>query len=366
MRIAMISPNKESEKALSTISSYLVKKTREKGVKIDLITYTAGSPRSLIKILPKFKKYDLIHIQHEYNLLGFYGLPFFFILPLIRSLNKKIILHMHTVLSKKESISENFLKGFLRKTLYFFQNRLIRSISDIVTVNEQFCKEILVRDYGFLASEIKVVPQGVIENLNLTDKNRAKKELKLSGNVYLIIGNLTADSWADLVLRQADKIGKSIVYATNPKGANTRNRKKVEEYINLNKRIVQENNFGEFVRFDLREIPYDLWWKYFSAADLILQAYRGGIRSGIFSEAMASKTPVVTSNILFFREMAKKYGSLKIAENERDYPKIIKEAMKPKNYTKMVDECKRYLRENSWSVVAGKYKKLYFSLTNNQ
>jgi len=40
--------------------------------------------------------------------------------------------------------------------------------------------------------------------------------------------------------------------------------------------------------------------------------------------------------------------------------------MKPKNYKKMVDECKRYLRENSWSVVAGKYKKLYFSLTNNQ
>ena len=85
MKIAMISPNKESEKALAIISSYIVKKVRENGVKIDLITYTAGSPKSFLKILPKLKKYDIIHLQHEYNLLGFYGLPFFFILPLIWS-----------------------------------------------------------------------------------------------------------------------------------------------------------------------------------------------------------------------------------------------------------------------------------------
>jgi len=362
MKVVMISPDKESEKAISKISSYLVKKTREKGTKIDLITYTAGSSRSFLKILPKLKKYDVIHLQHEYGLLGFYGLPFFFVLPLLWLLNKKLIISMHIVLSQKEKINETFLKSFLRKILYIFQNKLIKSVSDLIIVNEQFFKNILIKEYNFPQNKIKIVPQGVIDNLSLTNKNKAKKELNISGNVYLIIGNLISDSGADLILRHADKIGRTIIFATNPKGANTRNRKKTEEYINLNKEIVKKNNFEKFVRFDLREIPDDLWWKYFSAADLILQAYRGGIRSGVFSEAMASKTPVIASNIPFFREMAKRYGSLKIAENERDYSGIIKEAMKPKNYQEMVKECGRYLRENSWSIVAEKYKKLYSSL----
>ena len=77
---------------------------------------------------------------------------------------------------------------------------------------------------------------------------------------------------------------------------------------------------------------------------------------------MVSKKPVIASNVPFFEEMAKKYGSLKIAENERDYSNKIKEAMGVKNYKKMVDECSRYLKENNWSVIVEKYKEIYSSL----
>ena len=149
------------------------------------------------------------------------------------------------------------------------------------------------------------------------------------------------------IIRQADKIGKTILFVTNPRGVNTRNKKRIQEYIKFNKKIVKKNNSEKFVRFDLKEIPYDLWWKYFSAADLVLQAYRGGIRSGVFSDAMASKTPVIASDIPFFREMAKKYGSLKIAKSEDDYPKLIERALKPKHYRKMVKECERYIKEKN-------------------
>jgi len=362
MKVVMVSPSKESEKALSTISNSLVKNLKKKNIRIDLVTYTAGSPISFFKILSKLKKYDIIHIQHEYNLLGFYGSPFFFILPLIWLLNKKFIISMHTVLSPKEKFSENFLKIFLRKILYIFQNKLINFVSDIVIVNERFFKSILIKQYNFSENKIKIIPQGMREDINLINKDKAKKELNVSGNVYLIIGNLTSDSGADLILRQADKIGKTIIFVTNPKGVNTRNRKKIEEYINFNKKIIKRNKFEKFVRFDLKEIPNRLWWKYFSAADLILQAYRGGVRSGVFSEAMVSKTPVISSNIPFFREMAERYGSLKIAKNERDYPNKIKEAMEPKNYQKMLNECQRYLKENDWSIIVKKYKDIYLSL----
>lgn len=360
MKIAVVSPNIESEKALAIISQNLVQSVSKKNVKIDLMTYTAGMPFSFLKKIKDMKKYEIIHIQHEYNLLGWYGLPFFFFFPVLKLLNKKIIVTMHTVLSKKEKFPENRIKIFLRKALYLLQNKLIGNICDLIIVNENFFKKILIQDYSLKKNKIIVIPQGVIDTIKIPVKGKSRKELKLSGKVYLIMGNLTRDSGADRVIKYADKIGKTILFVTNPKGANTRNAKRVREFINLNKGIVKRNNFQEYVRFDLREIPVDLWWKYLSAADLVLQAYRGGVRSGVFSEAMAAKKPVIASNIKFFKEMAKKYRSLIIVEKE-DFPQAITEAMKPKNYNKMKKECERYIKENSLSETAKKYAKLYNS-----
>ncbi len=339
-----------------------MKSIKKLGLEVDLVTYTARSPKSFIKILGKLKKYDVIHLIHEYGVLGYYGLPFFFLLPLIRLLNKKVVITVETALSLKQKFSGSFLKTFLRKMLYILQNRLIDYTSDAIIVHEHFFKDILVKEYNFPSDKINIISQGLREGVNLIDKNKAKKELNLFGAVYLIIGNLTSDSGADLVLKQADKIGKTIVFATNPKAANTGNQNKVEEFIKLNKQIVKQNNFEKFVRFDLRELPNELWWKYFSAADLILQAYRGGIRSGVFSDAMISKTPVVASNVPFFKEMAQKYGSLISVEDIEDFPIAIKRAMKPENYRKMVKECERYIKENSYSQISKKYQELYSSL----
>ena len=50
MKIAMISPNKESEKALSKISNSIIENLKKKSIKIDLVNYQAGSPISFLKI----------------------------------------------------------------------------------------------------------------------------------------------------------------------------------------------------------------------------------------------------------------------------------------------------------------------------
>jgi len=144
MKVAIVSPDNESEKALSKISMSIARNLQKNHVRADLITYKAGSPKSFIKTLFNLKRYRIVHIQHEYNLLGFYGLPFFVILPLIWLMNKKIVISMHTVLSQKEKIDKSFLKDFLRKKLYIFQNSLINLTSDLIIVNEQFFKNILV------------------------------------------------------------------------------------------------------------------------------------------------------------------------------------------------------------------------------
>ena len=360
----MISPTRESEKAISAVSLNLVNGIKRERFPIDILTYSAGSPFSFFRLIKKLKIYDTIHIQHEYNLLGYYGLPFFFVFSFLSLLNKKIITSMHTVLPKKERIKESSIKSFLRKNFYVLQNWFIKKTSDLVIVNEDFLKKILIEDYNFEHEKITVIPQPLIEKPLLISKFKAKKELGITGKMFLIIGNLTEDVGADIIIRKAGKIGKTIIFATNPRGVNVRSRTKTQNYINFNKEIVRKNKFEKFVRFDLKEIPNDLWWKYFSAADIILQAYRGGIRSGIFSDAMAAEVPVIASNIPFFREMAKKYRSLKIAKKGEDYPILIKEAIKPKEYQRMKKECKRYKKENSLSIISQKYKKIYFNLNN--
>lgn len=362
MKTAMISPTKESEKAISAVSLNLVNGIKREGLSIDILTYSAGSPFSFFRLIKKLKSYDTIHIQHEYNLLGYYGLPFFFVFSFLTILNKKIITSMHTVLPKKEEIKEGWIKSFLRKNFYVLQNGFIKKASNLVVVNEDFLKKTLMEDYNFESKKITVIPQPLTEKPFLINKSKAKKELGITGKMFLIIGNLTEDVGADIIIRKAGKIGKTIIFATNPRGVNVRSRTKTKDYINFNKEIVRKNKFEKFVRFDLKEIPNDLWWKYFSAADLILQAYRGGIRSGIFSDAMVAEVPVIASNIPFFREMSKKYRSLKIARKEEDYPKLIKKAIKPKEYQKMKKECKRYKKENSLSIISQKYKKTYASL----
>ena len=363
MKIAMIFPTLASEKAISTYSIHLLESLKKKRMNIEGVTYTAGSPSTLLKKLGKLYDYDVVHIQHEYNLLGWYGAPFFLVLFLLWIFKKgRLVITMHTAPSKKQKFKGNTLKNLMRKILYLSQNRLLNWASDAIIVNEKFYRDVLVSEYGFSKNKIHHIPQGVPKNIPLINKKKAKKELNISGPVYLMIGNLTYDNGSDIVLKQAGKIKKNILFVTNPNAVNTRNKKKMFDWINFNKMIVKKNNFENFVRFDLKEIPTPLWWKYFSAADLLLQPYREGVRSGVFSDAMASKTPVIASNIKFFNEMSKNFGCLMIAGKEGEYSKLIKQAMKPRNYLKMKKECERYAKLNSLSNLANDYKKIYNSV----
>lgn len=364
MRLALVFPSRESEKAISGYSVYLKEALKKNKINVDALTYQAGSPLSFLKILSRLKEYDIIHLQHEYNLLGYYGLPFFLLYFLLSFYKCKVVTTMHTILSQKEKFKGNKIKILLRKVLYFTQNRIINWFSDRIIIHANFFKEILINEYNFPEVKIKVLPQGIIKDIETISKNKAKKELKLKGSVYLIIGNFVPDHGADIILERAEKIGKTILIVINPKAINDRNQKRLTNYINFCVKYVKDKELSKYVRFDIKPINDEKpeWWLYFYATDLVLQPYRGGIGSGIFTHAMATKTPVIASNILFFKEISKKYGCVKIAETEGDYPRVIKEAMKPKNYSKMKKECERYLKENNWSSVSNKYKNLYNSL----
>ena len=258
MKSVMIYPDLKSEKAISMYSIKLIESIREYDTHIESILYHTGKPLSLFKSFYKLKKYDVIHIQHEYNLLGFYGIPFFLLLCFLLVLNKKVVITMHTVLSKKERLKGGRIKVFLRKMLYITQNFFIKMVSNSIVVHANFFKDILVDDYKFLPEKINVIPQGIIENVPETEIDEAKKELNLSGPVYLIIGSFVPDHGADKIISQANRIGGTILVATNSKSVNDRNNKRVRDYLELNKNIVRQKHLYRFVRFDIRDIPFSL------------------------------------------------------------------------------------------------------------
>jgi len=252
MKVAMVFPSRESEKAISGYSENLIKGLNKNKVETDFVTYKAGSPKSFFKLLPKLKKYDIAHIQHEYNLLGWYGIPFFLVyLYFMLSKKYKLITTMHTALPLNEKFKGNPIKNFLRKGLYFFQNRIINQASDLIFVHSEFFVPVLTRDYNFPKKKIVVLPQGIIENVKITPKTKAKKKLGLSGPVFLVIGNLIPDHGADIIVRNADKTGKTILIVSSPKSVNDRNEKRLAKYLNELKSIVKEKSFEKFVRFDI-------------------------------------------------------------------------------------------------------------------
>jgi len=178
------------------------------------------------------------------------------------------------------------------------------------------------------------------------------------------MGGMVLDHGHDIIIKQAKKIGSTILVVVNPNSVNDRNSKRAKSFLNENIDYVKKNKLNKFVRFDISNInsKKSEWWEYFSVADLVLLPYRGGISSGIFAHAIATETPVVASNISFFKEILENFGCLKIAKKESDYPKIIKYSMKPKIHKKMVDECKRYKKKYGLTSLSKEYKKFYEKL----
>jgi len=365
MKIAMLSPTRESEKAISGYSVTLTENIRKAGADVDDFTYEAGKPKTLFRKLSKLKNYDVVHVQHEYNLLGWYGLPFFVLYSYLWANRIKTVTTMHTVLSQNEKFKSGPVKTFLRKILYWVQNRVIGNVSNRVVLHANFFKKILSEEYSVSKRKIVIFPQGIIENIKTLSKSEAKRKFKLSGPIYLFMGSAIPDHGHDIIIKCADKVGKTILVVANPGSVNDRNSERTRDYLKKNKEFVEKNKLSKFVRFDIFDITDKKkeWWEYFSAADLVMLPYRGGIGSGIFAHAMALKKPVIASDIKYFSEIAKNYGCLKTAKKDSDYPRVIKEAMKSANYKRMVKEAGRYFEENKLSALGKKYRKLYANLS---
>ena len=212
-----------------------------------------------------------------------------------------------------------------------------------------------MNEYNFPAEKVMVLRQGILEDIELIQKNKAKEQLGLKGNIYLVIGSLVPDHGADTVIKQAKQIDGTIVIAASDKAINDRNDTRQIDWLNHLKGIVEKNEITN-VRFDIKELPYKLWWKYFAAADIVLLPYKGGIGSGIFADCVATKKPMVASDIKYFREFAKDWEFVQLASTEFDWGKAISRM----NIGSDIDsDFNEYIKQNGMTALAKKYKEIY-------
>ena len=349
-KTVMIYPDNKQEQAIHNYSEDLLKHT-----KTDSLTYTRGKPFTF----PFFKalKYKTIHIQHEYNLLGWYGLPFFILLPLLWLFGRRLILTMHTVLSP---VDVNV--GILRTFFYIAANIIIGLTKTKIIVHSEAFKNILVCDYFFNEKSIVVIRHGVKE-VPKFDREKIKKELGLKGNVILLIGTFHKDHQPHLVIYQADKIdGEIFIVWNSDKGW------KFNVYYDKCYKYAKENWLTKNISsLDLAETYHDhqeWWWEFFYAADVVALPYVDGIGSGIFQDAMATRTPVVCSNTDYFREMLGYNGGEnpkdacgEIAIFDHDFPRAIKYAIK--HQVKLRKGCDAYANKYSVKNMAKKTLRVY-------
>ncbi len=366
MKIAMVYPSVESENAMSNYTLDLIGALEKQGLKIVRGEYVFQKPLSLFKILPHLMKSDIIHIQHEYNILGWKGLPLFPLLFFLRFFyNGKTILTLHNVPSKKTDRKESKIKSILRRALYTTQNAMIKHFSDYTLTHCEHFRNLLNEEYGFKLEKITAIPQAIKKIEMVPKRELSRKELGLSGKNYLIIGTFVPDHGAADVVKQADKINGTVLIVTNASRAYKRNDKRVLDYLGYVKSLAKNPKIGKNVRFDLKELPFDLWWKYFAASDLILLPYKEGLASGIFSDAIAMQIPMVGSDIAYFKEFDKKYGIIELATNG-DFSSAINKAIKPENYGKMKKRMKEYLNEFGVSSIGKKYLPVYKKVTKEE
>lgn len=365
MKACMIYPHISSEKGISKYSTDIIENVGKNGLNMDHITYMQGKPWTLIKQIFKIRKYDVIHLQHEYNLLGYFGLPYYFLFGFLGLFKRNsFITTMHTVLDPNENLEKNKLKGVLRKWFYYSKNWLIGKSSDIVVAHSYHFTDILEKNYNLEKRKIVMLPHAILENIKIYDKKKARRDLKIRGEkVFLMIGTMNPYHDYEAVVKVANEVDGKLLIVTSTSAVNYRDTDKLKEALVSLKKEINKNKVKGKVELRVGFVDYKDWWKYYSSADLVLLPYVGGVGSGIFSDAMAVEKPVIASNVPYFTSIAQRSDAVKIAEKNEDFAKVINESMKSKNYNKLLKGCLKYKRENGLTPVSKKYIEMYKALS---
>jgi glycosyltransferase involved in cell wall biosynthesis len=328
------------------------------------------------------KRVDIVHIQHEYLLYGgaYHG-GLFPVLPLLlRLFGKKVVITMHSIMPTfflTWPLFEKYGAGHklvgLKRLLTIFVTRLTGIFSSKVIVHTEVARNTLIRDYGFAAEKVQVMPHGTDLQVFKFSGRDAKRQLGLDGvNVLLFFGFIHPRKGVENALRALPKILKKypntkfVVAGTCHGYVSSKGR----AYMNYLERLSESLQLKPSVQFNKKFIPDNDLPLYFAAADIFILPYtEEGIigASGALSMVASVGKPVVASKIYRFSDVIDGENGLLVPCGNADAlaEAVIGLLADPSLRKKIGQNLRRFARRNCWKNVSRRTLALYLKLLNS-
>ena len=306
-------------------------------------------------LINKSSQIKLVNIQHEYGIFG--GEWGSYLLPFLALVKKPVITTFHTVLPKP--------KEELKKVTASIANK-----SSAVVVMTKSAEQILTVEYGVKKSKIRVIPHGV-HHLPFPSKERAKKNLKLTGKIILSsFGMLNRDKgieYAIAALPAIVKLYPNLLYlvigATHP----LVRRQEGEVYRNKLKKLVFDLGLKDYVKFYNKYLNLDELIEYLKATDIYLSPTLNPQQSvsGTVSYALSCACPIISTATQYAQDVINmERGRLVRFKNSGDIKNALSELLSDGAKTKeMGKNAYFFSRHMTWQNVALSYFKVFNSIT---
>jgi glycosyltransferase involved in cell wall biosynthesis len=260
-------------------------------------------PIKLCQLKPKIT--CLIYEPFLYGSTFFHTLGFFFMLPLIKLLNKdsKLIILLagaHARGLPKELSRQSPLPPSITDLGLRIGYRLIVYFADAIWVTRPDIKEALIRYYGAKSNTIYFIPLGV-QNLRLNvDKIKARELLSLDKDAYVILnfGYLSYYKGLEELLKcffEELELDKNaillIVGGLHPRLCRNR---KYQRWVKMLLQYAKRNSSPSKKAIFTGFIPTDILPNYFAASDLVVLPYTAhDASSGPLHDAISYEVPLL-------------------------------------------------------------------------
>lgn len=235
---------------------------------------------------------DVVSVQHEFGIFG--GEEGEFILTFLKNLRKRVVVTLHTILSKPDAKKQAIVQEMSRYTTSFIcMNRLAIPI--------------LERVYGIPPQKIVYIPHGAPAEIP-ENREGIRKNLGLSDRVVLatfgLLGPGKGIEYAIEALLQVVRSFPKVIYLilgeTHPKERERRG----EAYRAFLEEKVHELHLEDHVQFVNRYLSYEELTAYLAATDIYLTPYLNPdqVTSGTLTYALRFGKAIISTPYLAAQE----------------------------------------------------------------
>lgn len=317
----------------------------------EIIATELGHYVKIAKKINRREDIKLINVQHEFGLFG--GLWGDYIIPFLQTLEKPVIVSLHSVIASPD------------ENLYNVMRSIAESAGALVVMNK-LSAEVLVRDYGIQKSKIFLIPHG-IPPTTYEPSEPNKKLLGLEGKTILsTFGLLSPNKGVEYAIRSLPKVVKrfpNVLYlvlgATHP---NIR-KDSGETYRNFLIQEVNRLDLGRHVKFYNKYLALEEIVQYLKATDVYISPTIDAKQSvsGTLAYALGCGRPIISTDTDYARYLVdSRNGFLVKPRSAAALGRALLQVLEnPKEMRSMGNESYERSRHMIWPNVAAAYFKLY-------